>query len=369
MTSRVTYLFACGGSGGHVFPALAVAEELEKRSPGTRVFYACGMRDIGSEIFRVVPKNAVFPVSGAPFRGSRSIVDPRFLLKLLLGFFQARTLLKKLRPELVVGFGGFVSFPVLMAAKQMGIKTALHEQNVAPGRANRILGSMVGAVALSFEQSRPSFKKARTVRITGNPIRSSIENTSREEALRFFGFSPDKRTLLVLGGSQGAESVNNLFLASLEFWDDTMKARLQVLHLCGIMLPDQAEEACRKASVASRAFSFFGKMDLAYGATDLCLGRAGATFLAEIDAKDFPAILVPYPYAGGHQLENARVFAETHRARVAEQSEVTPEKLAHYVKEALLETDKKKEQPRAVLSSARVVLADYFEELACAFIS
>ena len=360
----MTYLFACGGSGGHIFPALAVAEELQRRTPGAHVFYACGGRDIESEIFRVVPKDAVFPVEGAPFRGIGSIVDPRFLLKLTRGYFQARTLLKKLRPALVAGFGGYVSFPVLMAARQMGIKTVLHEQNVAPGRANRVLSGLVGAAALSFEQSRPSFKKTRRIRITGNPIRSSIEKSDRAQALRFFGFSADKKTLLVLGGSQGAESINNLFIASLAFWDDAMKKKLQVLHLCGVMLPSQAEEACRKASVASRAFSFFGRMDLAYGVTDLCLGRAGATFLAEIDAKDLPAILVPYPFADGHQRANARVFAEHHRARVVEQSELTPEKLAGLLREILAEAERPSGHSRTERSNARQALADFFEELA-----
>ncbi len=360
----MTYLFACGGSGGHIFPALAVAEELERRSPGTRVFYACGGRDIESEIFRVVPKDAVFPVDGAPFRGSGSIVDPRFLLKLTRGFFQARALLKKLKPTLVVGFGGYVSFPVLMAAKQMGVKTALHEQNVAPGRANRVLSGVVGAVALSFEQSRLSFLKARHSRVTGNPIRSSIENADRDEAYRFFGFSREKKTLLVLGGSQGAESINKLFLSSLEYWDPSMKERLQVLHLCGSMPPSQSEETCRNASVASRAFSFFERMDLAYGATDLCLGRAGATFLAEIDAKDLPAILVPYPFADGHQRENARVFAVRHRVRVAEQIDLTPGKLALFIKETLVEAERVSERPRPAASKARVALANYLEELA-----
>ncbi len=362
----MTYLFACGGSGGHIFPALAVAEELERRNSATRVFYACGGRDIESEIFRVVPKEAVYPVEGAPFRGVGSILDPRFLLKLTKGFFQARTLLKKLKPTLVVGFGGYVSFPVLMAAKQMGIKTVLHEQNVAPGRANRVLAGIVGATALSFEQSRASFKKSRSIRITGNPIRAFIETSDRIESLGFFGFSPDKKTLLVLGGSQGAESVNNLFLASLAFWDESMKKRLQVLHLCGIMLPSQAEEACRSVSVTSRAFSFFGRMDLAYGATDLCLGRAGATFLAEIDAKDIPAILIPYPFADGHQRMNARVFAENHRARVVEQSELTPERLAALLKETLSEAERgpmSAEKTGFSGGNARKALADFFEEI------
>lgn len=360
----MNYLFACGGTGGHIFPALAVAEELQKRSPDARVFYVCGGKDIESEIFRVVPKDSVFTVESAPFRGAGSFVDPRFLLRLTQGFFQSRTLLKKLSPALVVGFGGYVSFPVLLAAKQLNLKTALHEQNVVPGRANRILSRLAGGVALSFEQSAGAFKAARCLRVTGNPIRSSIESASRSEALDFFGFSPDKRTLLVLGGSQGAESVNRLFTASLAFWDEPMKRGLQVLHLCGIMLPSEAEEACRKASVSCRAFSFFGRMDLAYGAADFCVGRAGATFLAEIEAKHLSAILIPYPHGDGHQRENARVFGLTRRAIVAEQSELTPEKLAGLIRGLFLETPAARRVPSSGSTGSRAALAGFLEECA-----
>ena len=357
----MNFLFACGGSGGHIFPALAVAQELERRQPGSRVYFACGNRDIESEIFRVVPKDAVFPVSGAPFRGARSIVDPRFLLKLLQGYFQSRALLQKLKPAVVVGFGGYVSFPVLMAAKRLGIKNALHEQNVAPGRANRVLSGFVDAVALSFEESLPVFRKARRKKVTGNPIRASIEKDCREEALNFFGFSPEKHTLLVLGGSQGAESINRLFLESLPFWDDDMKREWQALHLCGIMLPAQAEASARSGGIFSRAFSFFGRMDLAYSAADVCLGRAGATFLAEIDAKGLPAMLVPYPHGDGHQRQNARVFAAHRVARVAEQSQLTPEKVARTLRELMQEAQKI--PVRRTASGARAALADFVEEL------
>ena len=364
----MNYLFACGGSGGHIFPALAVAEEIRRRSPDARVFYVCGGKDLESEIFRVVPHEAVFTVDCAPFRGAASFADPRFLLKLSKGFFQSRTLLKKLDPALVVGFGGYVSFPVLLAAKQMGLKTALHEQNVLPGRANRLLGRLVGGVALSHEQSGRSFQKAPRARVTGNPIRSSIEADRRAEAMSYFGFSPGKRTLLVLGGSQGAESVNRLFLSSLSFWDEPMKRGLQVLHLCGIMLPDDAEKACREASVSARAFSFFGRMELAYGAADLCLGRAGATFLAEIEAKGLPAILVPYPHGDGHQRENARVFSRKNRAIVVEQSELTPEKLAGHIRDLFNDRRKGGFETRPYIESngqnARVRLADFLEECA-----
>lgn len=363
----MTFLFACGGSGGHIFPALSVAEELDRRRPDSKVVYACGTKDVESAIFRVVPKDAVFTVESAPFRGGTSFVDPHFLIRLTRGFFQSRALLKKLRPALVVGFGGYVSFPVLLAARSMGVRTALHEQNVVPGRANRVLAKFTDALALSHTESRAYFGRSRRSRVTGNPIRSSIEKDCRLEAFDFFGFSSGKKTLLVLGGSQGAESVNRLFLSCLPFLDRVMKEGLQVLHLCGRMQPRDSEEICRGAGVRAKAFSFFDRMDLAYGAADLCLGRAGATFLSEIEAKNIPAILVPYPFADGHQRENARVFATKHSAVVVEQSDLTPEKLAGLIqglcRGGVSPPMFGAREPRPYENrNARMALADFLEE-------
>jgi UDP-N-acetylglucosamine--N-acetylmuramyl-(pentapeptide) pyrophosphoryl-undecaprenol N-acetylglucosamine transferase len=360
----VNFLFACGGTGGHIFPAMAVAEELTKRLPDAKVYFAGGDREIENEIFRSVPSSSVVSVESAPFRGASSFADPRFLLKLAKGYSQSRALLKKLRPALVVGFGGYVSFPVLMAAKQMGFKTALHEQNVVPGRANRMLAGWVDAVASTYEESKASFKNVRNLRVTGNPIRASIEADRREEAIGHFGFEGGRRTLLVLGGSQGAESVNKVFLASLEFWTPEMKQGLQVLHLCGKMAPSEAERACADAGVPARAFSFFDRMDLAYGAADLCVARAGATFLAEIAVKGIPAILIPYPYADGHQRANAKVFAASHRAMIAEQLTLKPDKLAEYLGSFYGGAAAEDRKPDAHAKGARARLAEFLEECA-----
>lgn len=316
-------VLACGGTGGHVFPAFSVAEELKAHTRDLRVVYACGTKDIEHALFAIVQGQPVVAVDSAPFRGAMSFVNPSFLLRLSRGFWQAMRLLRRERPLAVVGFGGHFSFPVILAAKCSGIPTVLHEQNVIPGMANKVMARFVDGVALSFPETERLLPKGARFAVTGNPIRRAIEQASRSEALERFGFSEGKKTVLVLGGSQGAESVNRVFLESLERLPETLKGELQLLHLCGKMAPELAESHFRKMGIVGRAYSFFDRMDRVYAVTDLAIGRAGATFLAEIDALSIPAVLVPYPFAGGHQMENAKAFARKNKAVIIEQERLS----------------------------------------------
>jgi UDP-N-acetylglucosamine--N-acetylmuramyl-(pentapeptide) pyrophosphoryl-undecaprenol N-acetylglucosamine transferase len=284
-----------------------------------------------------------------------------------MGFCQSAAILLRERPGAVVGFGGYFSFPVILTARLFGIPTLVHEQNVIPGVANRFLSRYVGGVALSFEETKRYLPAAKRLRTTGNPIRSAIERDAREEAMRFFGFSPEKTTILVLGGSQGAESINTFFLEALAHLPAELKERIQALHLCGRMDPAASEAVLRREGVAGRVFSFFDRMDLAYGASDLAVARAGATFLAEAAAKDLPAILIPYPFGSGHQRVNAEAFARTHRATVIEQRDLTAETLAALVTKYLAEGGPQGAKARGTAESngvknARGLLADFIEE-------
>ncbi|HTL70736.1 MAG TPA: undecaprenyldiphospho-muramoylpentapeptide beta-N-acetylglucosaminyltransferase [Candidatus Eisenbacteria bacterium] len=354
-------VLACGGTGGHIFPAFSVAEELKRRHPGAGIIYVCGKKDIENAIFKVVVHERVVSIESAPFAGAASLCRPSFLLKLFSGFRQALSLLKRERPDVVVGFGGHYSFPAILAAKFLGIRTLIHEQNVVPGKANKLLARIVDGVALSFPETRLLLPGRRNMKVTGNPIRSAIERGSRAEAMAYFGFSEGRRTALVLGGSQGAESINTLFLAALRFLPAAEKEALQVLHLCGRMPAEQSERECASLGVRCRAYSFFERMDLAYAVADFAVGRAGATFLAEISVKRVPAILIPYPFSGGHQLYNARAFAKDHAAVVAEQKDLTAEKLAGLLTEALRRTGLAG-TPAAVPSESRARLADFILE-------
>ncbi len=362
-------MMACGGTGGHVFPAFSVSEELKRMDPGTKIIYVCGKMDIENAIFKIVTGEKVFSVEGAPFRGLRSLLSPSFLIKLTKGLGQSFSILLREKPDLVAGFGGHFSFSVVLIANWLKIPTLIHEQNVVPGKANKVLAKFVDAVALSFDETRGELRLRNNFRVTGNPIRSAIEKDCRAEALDYFCFSNDRSTLLVLGGSQGAESINSLFLGVLSFIPKSLKERIQVLHLCGRMSTAAVEQAFKKEGISGKAYSFFERMDLVYGVTDIALGRAGATFLEEIRVKNIPAILIPYPAADGHQLVNAKNFCREGRSVFWEQKDLTNEKLAEGLTEfmnkiisrektGLKDSRKSFVEPK----NSRVLLADYMME-------
>ena len=356
-------VLACGGTGGHIFPAFSVAEELRRRDPNHEIIYICGTKDIESAIFKIVAGEKVIEIESAPFRGTRSLFDLQFLLKLIKGIRKARRILVCERPDVVVGFGGHFSFPMVCMARQLGIPALVHEQNVIPGAANKLLARWANGVALSFRETEAYWPSKKGVRFTGNPIRSAIECDTRQEALAFFGFSPDKITLLALGGSQGSASLNAILIEAFKIMPGNLRERLQVLHLCGKMSPEESSRLFRSMGVNARAYSFFERMDLAYGATDLAFGRAGATFLAEIDAKRIPALLVPYPFGNGHQRANAEIFTRSHKAVVIEQNELTPERFLSAL-EQMLKNYTSGQTREVGTSSARRLLADYIFECA-----
>jgi UDP-N-acetylglucosamine--N-acetylmuramyl-(pentapeptide) pyrophosphoryl-undecaprenol N-acetylglucosamine transferase len=357
MSAAPRLVFACGGTGGHIFPAFSVAEEIRRRNPRAEIVYVCGKKDIESAIFGMVKGERVVSVESAPFRGGASLFSLSFLLKLFSGFSQSFALMHREKPDLVIGFGGHVSFPVVLSAKLLGVRTMLHEQNVVPGSANRHLARVVDGVALSFKETRGRLPANKNMRVTGNPIRSAIERDCRDEALRYFGFDPGRPTVLVTGGSQGAESINGLFLGAAATLPEELRQRLQVLHLCGRMAVSEAEAVYRDLGIRAKVYSFFDRMDLAYAVSDAAVGRAGATFLAEILAKGIPAILIPYPYGDGHQRENARVFREMSCAVVAEQNLLTAQKLGELVKERFEQS--RVSRTASVPTRSRGLLADF----------
>ncbi|MDH5491493.1 MAG: undecaprenyldiphospho-muramoylpentapeptide beta-N-acetylglucosaminyltransferase, partial [Myxococcales bacterium] len=302
MIERV--LVAGGGTGGHLFPGLAVVEELRRRSPDLEVLFIGTERGIEA---RILPKMGerlecleVSPLKG---RGPAELLQS--LGKLPRALLRAGKLVRAFRPDLVIGVGGYASGPVLAAASAMGIPTAILEQNARVGLTNRMLAPLVGRAYLSFPESQSELRAAR-VRLLGNPVRRAFVRTARQASADPEGFEARSRRVFVLGGSQGAKILNEripevLRLARLE--------GLTILHQTGAAMRDAVEARYAELGLEAEVVSFVDEMALAYAESALVIARAGATTLAEVCAIGRPSILIPYPHAADdHQTKNAEAL-------------------------------------------------------------
>lgn len=298
-------LFAAGSSGGHIFPAIAAATELKNMDKAGDIRFVGGSRDIDREILG----NAGYKYY--------SISSRNRIMKDLVSSF---VILRKFRPDLAVGFGGYVSFPVLVTARILGIPTMVHEQNVFPGLANRMLSKFANKIAVSFIGSNNFFMRKKAVVETGNPLRPTLVKMGRAEALAKLGLDEKKFTILITGGSQGAHFINEAVLAALNGMDKVSLNAIQIIHLSGAGDYEMVAAGYKSLDVVSRVFSFFTLMDEAYSASDLVISRAGATTISELALFEKPAILIPYPSPKVHQLENARFLEKNGAAIVIEQA-------------------------------------------------
>lgn len=321
-----------GGTGGHLYPGLAVAEQF--RTHEHELLYVGSSRGLEAE---VVPKQGI-PFLAVPSMGL--VGNPwrkgLALMALGLGSLKALFRLRQWKADLVVGTGGFVSVPAVVAARLLGVPVVLLEQNAIPGRATQLMSRFSQAVCLSFEETASFFPGRNTV-WTGNPLRQSIATVDKKQACSHLELDPEKPTLLVAGASQGAASINSALLQALPTWRDKS---WNILHLTGrnhlarvVARTESLFDGSEKLTY--RAYGFRQDMEMLYSAADLVVSRAGATTIAELTCLGVPAIFVPYPYAGGHQKENARVVVENGGARQIADAEVG-EKLKAQV-EALLE--------------------------------
>jgi UDP-N-acetylglucosamine--N-acetylmuramyl-(pentapeptide) pyrophosphoryl-undecaprenol N-acetylglucosamine transferase len=309
-------LIAAGGSGGHVFPGLALAEALQERDPNIVVHFAGTSR--GIEI-RAIPE-AGFPLELLPIlplfrRPSAATAAAPFAA--VWGAVAARRFVRRKRFDVVCGMGGYVSLPVAVAAWWAGVPVVLHEQNAVPGVANRLAARVAMTIALGFDEASVALRAPRErMVVVGNPIRPELacldRAALRDQALAAFELDSRRRTLLVFGGSHGAEPINEALIGATPHWPEP--AALQVLHACGRGI----DEARMRAAWAGadpagrgllvRVVPFVDRMELAYAAADLVLSRAGASTIAELTAAGVPAVLVPLQRAtAGHQAANARV--------------------------------------------------------------
>ena len=303
-------VIAAGGSGGHIFPAVALARRLEKKGRGANILFVGSRKELDRRIFekekfdhRLISGNKM------PYGVSLKMVPFAFML--FADVLRALSILFSFRPDVVVGFGGYVSWPVTISAFLLGIPRVVHEQNVVPGRANKILFKIADSIALSFDRSTDLLGgNGHKAVVTGNPIRDSMFKDDKASGIRRFGLSSDKFTILVIGGSQGARSLNRTFVNALSGLDMEKKKRIQVIHITGIKDYDEVSRAYEETGLENRTHSFIDRIEDAYSASDLVVTRSGASAIFEIAFFGRPMVLVPYPYAMSHQTENARVFAD-----------------------------------------------------------
>ncbi|WP_300598519.1 undecaprenyldiphospho-muramoylpentapeptide beta-N-acetylglucosaminyltransferase [Niabella sp.] len=295
-------IIAGGGTGGHIFPAIAIAHALQQQDPSIQILFV-GAR--GKMEMEKVPQ-AGYEIKGldiAGFNRSSLIKNIALPFKLVKSFFQVRKIFRSFRPDAVIGVGGYSTFPVLKYAQSKGIPTFIHESNSFAGKANIMLGKNATKVFTATD-GMERFFPAKKIMVTGNPVRQAIAamNMSREQALQYFSLVPDKLTVLVVGGSLGARSINEAVLAHI---NDLLKAGLQLIWQTGKTLSKEAMEM----AVEHReiwANPFITEMQNAYAAADIIVARAGAMTVAEICVARKPVIFVPYPFATeDHQTVNA----------------------------------------------------------------
>ena len=334
-------VIACGGTGGHLFPGIAVAEVLQNR--GHHVMLLVSEKDIDAV---ALSGRTNFQVEKLPTVGLPSPFSPAlfgFTRRFVESLTLCRSIYRKFNPQVVLGMGGFTSTAPVLAGRFRGIATFIHESNAVPGKANRWTARAVSAVMLGFKECAPFFPKTRT-EITGTPVRTELVRLDRADSRRKLGLREDLPTLLVMGGSQGASGINQALIKALPFLQGVP---LQVIHLSGTRDERLVADNYRRENVPAYIGAFHHQMEEVYSAADLVVARAGAASLAEFAAFSLPAILIPFPYAADdHQTRNAEIYAHADAAILLKQSDLSGELLARNIRE-LMENPQRLQQMAA----------------------
>ena len=332
-------VIAGGGTGGHLFPGIAVAEEFLERDPSNEVLFIGTEHGIEA---RAVPAAGyrLEIISAAGIRGKGGLSQIKGMALMLYGYAQSRKVLKAFRPDMVLGVGGYASLPMVLAARGMQIPRYIHEQNAIPGMTNKMLAKFVDQVFITLEESAKFFPKDSTL-LTGNPLRRQILQqaaTSAGEELRLGG--QGRFRLLIFGGSQGAHAINMAMMAALPFLERT-RDKLEITHQTGAQDADQVAEAYRKHGFDAAVRPFIDDMAGAYQRADLVICRAGATTIAELTACGRPGIFIPFPHAvDDHQRCNAEALLKKGAGFMLLERELNGESLAGMICELMGDPEK-----------------------------
>ena len=323
-------VIACGGTGGHLFPGIAVAEVLRER--GHEVLLFVSEKEIDS---LALSTRSQFRFEKLPTVGFPSVYSPAifvFIRRFTESLSRCRSIYQKFKPQVILGMGGFTSTAPILAGRMRGISTLIHESNAVPGRANRLAAKMVRAVLLGFKECAAFFPKVRT-ELTGTPIRTELKRLDRQSARQKLGLQVNVTTLLVMGGSQGASGINQAVIKSLPLLRD---AALQIIHLSGARDEKLVADSYHRERIPAFVAAFHHHMEEVYSAADFAVARSGAASLAEIASFELPSILIPFPYAADdHQTRNAEIFARAGAAFVLKESELSPELLTQKIREMI----------------------------------
>lgn len=320
---------ACGGTGGHLFPGLAVGQKLV--ALGCDVVLLVSPKDVDQQAVKSAHGMEVFTLPAVAFQNGNRL---QFLMGFWNSFRAVRKLFKRRRPDAVLAMGGFTSAPPVLAGRIRGVKTFLHESNTIPGRANRWLARIVSCAFVGFEQTGPLLA-VRKVFVTGTPVRSHYQPQDVRACCQALGLDPMKPVVLVTGGSQGARGVNDMILTALPLLAQR-GPHWQWIHLTGPDDTQRVAAAYDKLGIRAIVQPYMEQLAVAMGAATACVSRAGASSLAEIAAMRLPALLVPFPHsADNHQFYNAQAFAKSGAARLLEQHEGSPEILTSIILDLL----------------------------------
>ncbi len=341
---KYKFLFAGGGTGGHLFPAVAVAQKIKELKPESEILFIGTKNKIEA---RVIPTlgYAFKTIWISGFSRRITLLNFLFPIKLLVSSIQSLVINILHKPNIAIGSGGYVAGPAIWAAWVLGAKIILLEQNSYPGVTTRLLERFAKEIHLSFEDSKKYLKRKEILRLSGNPVRKNLGSLNRIDALKIFGLSGEKKTLLILGGSLGAKSINKAVKKNL---DKIIKENIQIIWQTGKYYYDEYKMLNNNQI---KVFDFIDDMNAAYSVADLLIARAGATTIAEILTLGIPSVLVPSPnVAGNHQYFNAKSLSENNAAILVEDC-----KLENLIYEIVIKTISSDEKLNELRMNAKAI--------------
>lgn len=348
---KLKFILSGGGTGGHIYPAIAIANELKSRFPDAEFLFV-GAQD--KMEMQKVPQSG-YAIEGLWIAGLQrklTLQNAMFPLKLVNSLWKSRKIIKKFKPDVVIGTGGFASGPLLQVANSLNIPTVIQEQNSYPGITNKLLSKKANAICVAYENLERFFPKDKIV-FTGNPVRQDILDidSKRSEALSYFNLDESKKTLLIIGGSLGARRINQLIAKELDFFRNN---NLQIFWQCGNLYMADYKHFSEIENV--QVVSFIDRMDLIYAAADFVISRAGASSVSELCLVGKPTIFIPSPnVAEDHQTKNAKAIVDKNGALLIKENELDEKfesvfnKLIHdeNLQKSLSENMKKLAKPNA----------------------